>query len=101
MPIPACGFSIQEFCEEHGFSPAQYKTWQKRGVGPQETLFPGTRVRRIMPESYEVWLKRIAHPDIQMAEAQRRTAFAKRIGKLSLSNPNHPSNLMRAIRKSA
>jgi hypothetical protein len=97
MPIPACGFSVAEFCAEHGFSLKQYKSWQERGLGPRETLFPDTNVRRIMPPDYAVWLKRISKPDVQMAEAQRRTAAAKRHGKLALKSPNHPMNLIRKV----
>lgn len=97
MTIPVCGLSVKEFCELHGFSAKAYKTWQERGLGPRETLFPGTNVRRIMPDDYQIWLKRISKPDVQIAEAQRRTAAAKRYGKLALKSPNHPMNLMSKV----
>jgi hypothetical protein len=97
MKIPACGLSVAEFCAEHGFSDKQYKSWQERELGPRETLFPGTNVTRIMPADYEAWLKRVQRPDVQMAEALRRTANAKRYGKMALKSPNHPMNLMRKV----
>jgi len=97
MPIPVCGLSVAEFCKEHRFSVKQYESWQKRGLGPKETLFPGTNVRRIMPADYEAWLARVQRPDVQMAEAQRRTAASKLYGKLALKSPRHPMNLIRKV----
>jgi hypothetical protein len=102
MSIPFCGFSIPEFCKEHGYSPAQYKTMRAKGLAPAETAFPGTNIRRVMPDAYAAWLKLINQPDIQMAEALRRSAAAKRYGKLSLKSPDHPTNVWaRLKRKSA
>jgi hypothetical protein len=97
MPIPACGLSVAEFCQIHGFSRAQYKNWQRKGIGPRETLFPDTNVRRIMPKDYEDWLARVQQPDVQLAEAMRRTAAQKRYGKLALKSPRHPANLMQQV----
>jgi len=97
MTIPICGLSVREFCEAHRFSAKQYESWKKRGLGPRETLFPDTNVRRIMPADYEAWLARVQRPDVQMAEAMRRTAASKRYGKLALKSPRHPMNLIRKV----
>src|SRR5262245_11832839 len=85
--------------EEHGFSLDAYKTMKKHNLAPQETLFPGSRVRRITPDDYAEWLKRIQAPDIQMAEAMRRRERAQRFGRKALSSPDHPMNVLARLTK--
>jgi hypothetical protein len=100
MFSPAGGLSIPEFRAKYGLSKAQYETMQEKGLGPKETLFPESNVRRILPPAEKAWLELINRPDIQMAEAKRRTAIARRCGLAALQSPAHPANIYRRAKAS-
>jgi hypothetical protein len=100
MSSPAGGLSIPEFRAKYGLSKAQYETMQEKGLGPKETLFPESGVRRILPAAEAEWLELINRPDIQLAEAKRRTGVARRCGLAALKSPNHPANIYRRFKAS-
>lgn len=97
MTIP-CGLSVIEFREKYGLSKKAYETMQSRGLGPAETLFPESNVRRILPPAEAEWLALVNSPDVRVAEEERRRAVARRCGLAALRSPDHPANIHRRFK---
>ena len=89
------GLSIPEFRAKYGISKKAYETMQSKGLGPQETVFPESNVRRILPPAEAAWLELIHRPDVKTAEAERRREVAKRRGLAALASPHHPAHIYR------
>ena len=51
--------TIAEFCRAERISRATYYGLQKRGIGPDEFVIPGTKIKRVTDESAAAWRTRM------------------------------------------
>jgi hypothetical protein len=92
MPEP--DKTIAEFCAAKRFSKASYHALQKRGQGPAEIVYPGTRIKRITAAAENAWdekMARLAESKAAKLEADRRRAIASTAGKIAAQSPKHVS----------
>jgi hypothetical protein len=79
LPLDERGsFTIDEFCARHEISAPVYYRWQKEGIGPRETRFPGSRIIRISKQAEDEWLRARSNPTSAEAEQIIRDARAGR-----------------------
>ena len=93
MVIPPWGFSIPEFRALHGYGEGTYKALQKAGLGPRETLMPGTLFQRITADDYAAWLKQISDDDCQLKEFLRRREMQQAWGRKAAKSPGHTAQM--------
>jgi hypothetical protein len=93
MSIPPWGFSIPEFRTLHGYGEGTYKALHKAGLGPRETLMPGTLFQRITADDYAAWLKKISDDDCQLKEFLRRREMQTAYGRKASKSPGHPAQM--------
>jgi hypothetical protein len=93
MTTPLTGFSVAEFRTLHGYGESAYKALQKAGLGPVETLMPGTSFKRITPDDYKIWLKLISTKEVQHKEWLRRRERYSAQGRQASLSPGHPAQV--------
>jgi hypothetical protein len=84
--------TITEFCRAEKISKAAYYTLRKRGLGPDELVIVGTRIKRITEEAHAAWRTRMAElakSETAQLEAERRSLQTSQAGKLAAASPLH------------
>ena len=92
MPEP--DKTIAEFCAAKRISKASYYEIQKRGLGPAETVYPGTHIKRISAAAENAWdekMARLAESKAAKLEAERRREIATAAGRIAAASPLHIS----------
>ena len=86
------GWTIIAWCRMRGINPATFYNWQAKNRAPEVTD-TGVGGPRITPEADQQWEKHaaFAKSDEARKEAERRTAKAKKAGKLAAKSPLHVS----------
>jgi hypothetical protein len=96
--------TIGDFCRLERFSKKIYHGLKQRGLGPEETCPPGTRVIRISPQSRREWHERMrelqntrqaqleaARRREQTVEAAKRSVESRRRDKAAIASPSPTS----------
>jgi hypothetical protein len=89
-------FSIDQFCQRHGFSRGKYFAMRKAGIGPAEMRL-GPNMVRISAEADRAWQRARENPTGgELVEIERgKAALAARgskAGSLAAKSPLHISN---------
>jgi hypothetical protein len=77
---------------------ATYYKLRRLGLTPDELHVPGTNIRRITPKGDREWIARMGEltkTKEYEREAERRTALAKKAGKLAARSSKHVSQIKR------
>jgi hypothetical protein len=74
--VEEASLTIGDFCRLERFSKKIYHGLKQRGLGPEETCPPGTRVIRISPEARREWHVRMR--DLQNTRAAKLEAARRR-----------------------
>ncbi len=96
--------TVAEFCALERMSLTTYHKLKKSGHGPDEVRFPGMSFVRITKEARAEWHAKIEEwrkSEAVALEQQRRSAEAKRKGKLAAESPLHPTRRKQAKKKKA
>ena len=67
---------------------------KKRGLAPEETIVPGTKIARISPDADRRWearMARLAETEAARLEAVRRRELASVAGRIAAESPRHVS----------
>jgi len=86
--------TLAEFLAQKRISKAFYYGLKKRGLGANETTYPGSRVIRISAAAEQAFDERIAEyakSEAAKLEAQRRSAQAAAAARLAVQSPRHVS----------
>jgi hypothetical protein len=85
--------TIAEFCAAKRISKTSYHALQKRGLGPAETVYPGTRIKRISATAENAWDKmaQLGESEAARLEAERRREIAAVAGRIAARSPLHIS----------
>jgi len=86
--------TLAEFLAQKRISKASYYGLKKRGLGPDETTYPGTRVIRISAAAEQAWDERmadLARSEGAQLEIERRRAQAAEAGRIAARSPSHVS----------
>jgi hypothetical protein len=90
--------TLAEFLAQKRISKAFYYDLKKRGFGPDETTYPGSRVIRISAAAEQAWNEKIAALAASKAakiESERRHAQAVEAGKAAAASAKHISKRKR------
>jgi uncharacterized membrane protein len=98
MRVPPCDIAPIEFCALFKIKADIWHELQERGLGPKVHRHPGTDLERISPAAIRAWQEAVKDPNCEAAKILRRYAVARRSGLASLQSPNHPANLLRALK---
>jgi hypothetical protein len=86
--------TLSEFLAHKHISKALYYSLKKRGLGPDETTYPGSRVVRISAAAERAWDERmaqLAQTEAAKLEAERRREIAATAGRIAAQSPRHVS----------
>lgn len=86
--------TLTEFIAQKRLSKTSYYDLRKRGLGPDETVYPGSRIIRISATAEQAWDERMAKAARTKAarlEAKRRHEIALIAGKAAAKSPRHVS----------
>jgi hypothetical protein len=86
--------TLTEFLAQKRISKAFYYGLKKRGLGANETTYPGSRVIRISAAAEQAFDERIAEyakSEAAKLEAERRSAQAAAAARLAVQSPRHVS----------
>jgi hypothetical protein len=83
-----------EFCDTERISLSSYFKLKARNLAPEETVVPGTKIIRIVPEARRAWHARMAElakSEAAQLEAERRREQAVAAGRIAARSPLHAS----------
>jgi hypothetical protein len=96
---PERSLTRQEFCALEQISSTTYHKMMKEGHGPDVSIIPGTRLRRITPEAHREWRARMRaygeSLEVKLKE-QRRLEITRRAGEIAAESPLHVSKRRKA-----
>lgn len=93
--------TVAEFCAAKHFGRSTYYELKRRGLGPQETCYPGTQLKRISHTAEQAWdrkMAELAQGDAAKLGAARRVEIARHAGKAAAASPKHISRTRSARR---
>jgi hypothetical protein len=104
MSEAAASFSINQFCERHGFSRGKYFGMRKAGIGPVEMRI-GPQIVRISREAELAWQHARENPaGAELAEIEQGkavlTARGSAAGTVAAKSPKHVSKTGKRKRRS-
>ena len=86
--------TIAEFCSAKRISKTFYYELARRGLAPDETIYPGSRVKRISATAERAWdqhMAELAQGEAARLEAARRRELATIAGRIAAQSPLHVS----------
>jgi hypothetical protein len=86
--------TLAEFLDRKRISRTFYYSLKKRGLGPDETIYPGSRVIRISAAAERAWdgrMAELAKSESAQLEAERRRTQAAEAGRIAAASPLHIS----------
>jgi len=91
---PRGSLSILEFCQTENICKTSYYKMRRQGVGPEESLIPGTSIIRISMEAHDAWrerMKALGATKAAALERERRQRSASEAAKIAAVSPHHIS----------
>jgi hypothetical protein len=86
--------TLAEFLAQKNLSKTSYYDLKNRGLGPDEIIYPGTRILRITAKAEAAWDERmaqLAQTEAAKLQRERRRAAAVIAGKAAAASERHVS----------